>query len=82
MNGGRPARHVVLVGLNFTPIPRHHYRIGVTRSGRWQEIFNSDSHLFGGDNVGNFGTLNRIAGGEVNCNIPANGLIIFQRISE
>ena len=50
--------------------------------GIWQEIFNSDSHLFGGDNVGNFGTLNRIAAGEVTCNIPANGLIIFQRISE
>jgi 1,4-alpha-glucan branching enzyme len=46
---------VVLVGLNFTPIPRHHYRIGVTRSGRWQEIFNSDARELGGSGQGNLG---------------------------
>jgi 1,4-alpha-glucan branching enzyme len=46
---------VVLVGLNFTPVPRHHYRIGATRSGRWQEIFNSDARELGGSGQGNLG---------------------------
>jgi 1,4-alpha-glucan branching enzyme len=42
-----------VVALNFTPVPRHGYRIGVPESGAWQEAFNSDSQLFGGGNVGN-----------------------------
>jgi len=44
----------VLVILNFTPIPRHDYRIGVTHAGVYQEVFNSDSHYYGGSDVGNF----------------------------
>ena len=44
--------HVVVV-LNFTPIPREGYRIGVPDAGHYQEIFNSDSRFYGGSNVGN-----------------------------
>ncbi|MDP3686001.1 MAG: alpha amylase C-terminal domain-containing protein, partial [Sulfurimicrobium sp.] len=36
-----------------TPVPRQGYRIGVPRSGRYQEIFTSDSTYYGGSNVGN-----------------------------
>ncbi|MDM8560504.1 1,4-alpha-glucan branching protein GlgB [Candidatus Parabeggiatoa sp. HSG14] len=43
----------VVIILNFTPVPRHDYRIGVTKSGLYQEIFNSDSHYYGGSDVGN-----------------------------
>jgi hypothetical protein len=50
--------------------------------GAWQEIFNSDSDGFGGMNVGNFGSTIRITGGWVQCNLPANGFLIFQRISD
>ena len=42
-----------LVVLNFTPIPRHNYRIGVPSAGIYQEILNSDSQYYGGSNVGN-----------------------------
>ncbi len=45
----------VLVVLNFTPVPRTHYRIGVKEPGYYQEIFNSDSGLYGGTNIGNAG---------------------------
>ena len=31
----------VLVVCNMTPVPRHDYRIGVPRAGRWREIFNT-----------------------------------------
>jgi 1,4-alpha-glucan branching enzyme len=50
--------------------------------GAWREIFNSDSDQFGGTNVGNFGAAIRIVGGWLNCNLPANGFIVLQRISD
>jgi 1,4-alpha-glucan branching enzyme len=46
-----------VVALNFTPVPRTGYRIGVPRSGRYREIFNSDSEYYGGGNLGNGGGL-------------------------
>jgi 1,4-alpha-glucan branching enzyme len=45
----------IAVACNFTPVPRHGYRIGVPRAGRWRELLNSDSELYGGSNVGNRG---------------------------
>ena len=43
----------VIVALNFTPVPRAGYRIGVPRKGGYREIFNSDSRYYGGSNSGN-----------------------------
>ena len=45
----------LIVIVNFTPVPRHGYRIGVPRSGPYQEVFNSDSQYYGGSNLGNGG---------------------------
>jgi 1,4-alpha-glucan branching enzyme len=48
-------RHVLVV-LNFTPVPRHNWRVGVPArptSGRYREALNSDSTHYGGSNVGN-----------------------------
>jgi 1,4-alpha-glucan branching enzyme len=45
----------LVVVVNFTPVPRHGYRIGVPRAGRYTEIFNSDSHYYAGSGVGNGG---------------------------
>ena len=41
----------IQVILNFTPIVRHDYRLGVPKPGTYEEIFNSDSVEFGGSNV-------------------------------
>jgi 1,4-alpha-glucan branching enzyme len=41
--------------FNFTPVPRAEYRIGVPEAGYYRELLNSDSHLFGGSDVGNGG---------------------------
>lgn len=46
-----------IVILNFTPVPRYNYRIGVPVAGSYQEIFNSDSNFYGGSNLGNTGPL-------------------------
>jgi len=43
----------ILVILNFTPIVRHGYRLGVPEPGTYQELFNSDAEIFGGSNVVN-----------------------------
>jgi 1,4-alpha-glucan branching enzyme len=48
--------------------------------GLWREIFNSDSALYGGDNVGNAGAAVRAAGGSLVAVLPANGFVVFQRL--
>ncbi|MEW6612997.1 MAG: alpha amylase C-terminal domain-containing protein, partial [Pseudomonadota bacterium] len=45
----------VIVLLNFTPVPRPGYRVGVPKPGFYREIFNSDSAYYGGSNLGNGG---------------------------
>ena len=50
----KPERPVVIV-LNFTPVPRHNYQVGVPTGGRWREALNSDAPLYGGSGQGNMG---------------------------
>lgn len=45
----------VLVVVNFTPVPRWHYRIGVPEGGYWKELINSDAGQYGGSGLGNYG---------------------------
>ncbi|HEX2152456.1 MAG TPA: 1,4-alpha-glucan branching protein GlgB, partial [Acidimicrobiia bacterium] len=45
----------LLVACNFTPEPRHAYRVGIPVSGRWEEIFNTDAEIYGGSGHGNLG---------------------------
>ena len=45
----------VVIALNFTPLPRHNYAIGVPRGGHWREILNSDAPIYGGSGQGNLG---------------------------
>ncbi len=46
---------VLAVVLNFTPMPRHNYQIGVPGGGHWSEVLNSDAALYGGSGQGNMG---------------------------
>jgi 1,4-alpha-glucan branching enzyme len=43
----------VLILLNFTPVLREGYRIGVPLVGEYIELFNSDASCYGGSNQGN-----------------------------
>ena len=47
----------LVVCCNFTPIPRHGYRVGVPAAGIYDEVFNGDSSWYGGSNVGNAGSI-------------------------
>ena len=47
----------VAVVLNFTPVPRKAYRLGLPAAGRYREILNSDSGYYGGSDIGNAGEI-------------------------
>jgi 1,4-alpha-glucan branching enzyme len=52
---GKSPDEIVLGVFNFTPIPRHDYRVGVPRGGFWLELLNSDAEEYAGSGVGNYG---------------------------
>jgi 1,4-alpha-glucan branching enzyme len=58
---------IVAVLVNFAPVPREDYRVGLPHAGPWGEILNTDAHEYGGSGVGNFG-------GVVADETPAHGL--------
>lgn len=47
----------VVVLMNFTPVPRDDYRVGVPAATDYIEILNSDAAIYGGSNVGNAGLV-------------------------
>ncbi|MEM7252457.1 MAG: 1,4-alpha-glucan branching protein GlgB, partial [Pseudomonadota bacterium] len=47
----------LIVVLNFTPVPRIGYRIGLPRAGHYRELLNSDAKIYGGEDVGNSGEI-------------------------
>ena len=52
---GRTTDDILLGVFNFTPVPRHNYRLGVPRGGFWREVLNSDAQEYGGSGQGNIG---------------------------
>jgi 1,4-alpha-glucan branching enzyme len=62
---GRSGEPVLFVA-NFTPVPRHGYRIGVPAGGRWAELLNTDAESYGGSGQGNYGGLEA-------AQVPAHG---------
>jgi 1,4-alpha-glucan branching enzyme len=51
---------VVACIANFSGIPYGDYRIGLPRGGRWSEILNTDSEVYGGSGVGNYGAVEAV----------------------
>ncbi len=51
---GKDGQEILCV-CNFTPVPRGEYLVRVPRAGRWREILNTDSALYGGSGQGNMG---------------------------
>ncbi|MFA5400958.1 MAG: 1,4-alpha-glucan branching protein GlgB [Dehalococcoidia bacterium] len=52
---GNSTEDLLLVSLNYTPLPHYAYRVGVPRGGNWKEVFNSDAADYGGSGQGNLG---------------------------
>ena len=51
----RSGDRALIFVLNFTPVPRTNYRIGVPEEGLWKERLNSDAKEYGGSGMGNYG---------------------------
>lgn len=54
----RDGEQIVIVALNFTPVPRIGYRLGVPVASGYRELFNSDADIYGGSGMGNGGYVN------------------------
>lgn len=82
---GKSTKDVILVVCNFTPVPRHNYRIGVPVGGYWKEVLNSDAREYGGSGVGNFGGVEAApipSHGKyhsVSLTLPPLGVLFFKR---
>ena len=63
---GADGRDACVVVVNFTPVARPHYRVGVPDEGWYREVLNSDAGFYGGTNTGN-------AGGRAAEPVPAHG---------
>ncbi len=73
----------LIVILNFTPVTRENYRIGVPKEGVYTEIFNSDSAYYGGTNAGNGFAVSEPRAWmnlphSVNLTIPPLGAVILK----
>jgi 1,4-alpha-glucan branching enzyme len=74
----------LIVALNFTPVPRLNYRIGVPLPGFYAELVNSDSEFYGGGNVGNGGgvmaepTPNHGFDHSIGVTIPPLGMVVLK----
>ncbi len=83
MRYDKTKEHQVVIVVNFTPVPRYNYRIGVPEDARWIEILNSDAKQYGGSGMGNFGgaSSNPVPyhGEEQSINIllPPLGVVMF-----
>jgi len=81
-------RRIVVSVCNFTPVPRHDYRLGVPLAGRWEEALNSDALLYGGSGQGNLGgceTTPAAAHGHsqsLNITLPPLAMLLFRRAGE
>lgn len=75
----------ILVFCNFTPMVHTEYRIGVTTSGFWREVLNSDAEEYGGSGKGNFGGVRSepIPLGDkehsISVTLPPLSVLVFKR---
>lgn len=57
--GKEPGDFLIFV-VNFTPVPREEYNIGVPQGGFYEEVFNSDAVAYMGSNSGNQGGIEAV----------------------
>jgi 1,4-alpha-glucan branching enzyme len=85
---GRGPDDVMLVVCNFTPVPRHNYRVGVPRGGYWREVMNSDAGIYGGSGQGNLGGLDAAPLSmhgryhSLNLTLPPLAVLCFKPVEE
>jgi 1,4-alpha-glucan branching enzyme len=74
----------IVAVLNWTPIGRHSYRVGVPEPGFYAELLNSDAAVYGGSNAGNQGGVEAEAipthgrPHSLNLTLPPLGAVILK----
>jgi 1,4-alpha-glucan branching enzyme len=58
MRYGEEGAAPILAIINFTPVGRSGWRVGVPRPGHWREVMNTDAEYYGGSGTGNLGGVN------------------------
>jgi 1,4-alpha-glucan branching enzyme len=82
---GRSTRDLILVVCNFTPVAQTDYRVGVPAGGTWKEVLNSDGRDYGGNELGNFGSVQASPqpfhgrGHSLTLTLPPLGVLIFKK---
>jgi 1,4-alpha-glucan branching enzyme len=85
---GDPDGSMTLVVVNFTPVPRHSYQVGVPRGGFWAEALNSDAPLYGGSGQGNLGGVHASPVGahgrfhSLSLTLPPLAVVVFRSAGE
>ena len=81
---GRSAEAIVVV-VNATPVARIGYHLGVPEVGFYEEIFNSDSQVYGGSDIGSGGGIPATQHPahdrpqSIRVDIPPLGTVLFKR---
>ena len=74
----------LIVGCNFTPVPRYNYRIGVEQKGTYREVFNTDLARFNGSDTKNIGDIQTEEPGwnfkpyAIRVVLPPLAVVVFQ----
>jgi 1,4-alpha-glucan branching enzyme len=75
----------IVCALNFTPVPRVNYRVGVAQAGPWSEILNTDAGELGGSGQGNLGGVHAMPvrahdrAFSLNLTLPPLGAVFLRR---
>jgi 1,4-alpha-glucan branching enzyme len=76
----------IVAAFNFTPTPRHNYRVGVPGGGYWLEVLNSDAEDYGGSGQGNLGGVEAAPFGwhfkshSLTVTLPPLGAVFFKQM--
>jgi len=85
MRYGKNNDNPLVIALNFTPVPRRGYRIGVPKPGKWREVLNSNAEIYGGTDEGNYGgaesepVANHGFEQSLQINLPPLGMVVFKQ---
>jgi 1,4-alpha-glucan branching enzyme len=77
----------LVIVVNFTPVPRHDYKIGVPVAGFYSELMNTDAGYYGGSSVGNAGGVYSMPGPchgqnqHVSLTLPPLGMLVLKPIT-
>ena len=81
---GHDENNFILFIVNFTPIARENYRLGVPVKCLYEEVLNSDASKYGGSNFGNYGGIKAVEieanyrPYSIEVNVPPLGAVILK----